>query len=401
MKRSNMPFLTIGIASYNYARYLPKAFEQIKKQKFRDFEVLYCDDGSTDNSVEVIQTFIKENPDMNIRLVTGENAGLLGNKNRILEHAEGEYLLICDADDYMTENCLEALCKAAQEQNADCVIGGFSEIDENGTVYKQQIPPKDSQNANKWIYIWHHAQIYKMDLVKKHNLKFSKVPDDVCVIQKIHQYAEKTAFVSESLYCWVRHSDSTSRDIDTNAVWHPRKLWHNIVDCMLEIQEDICRQNLENNKTIEYDKIESNKKENNKVENNKIENSKIENNKAENNRKENTQGKKSRKRIKETKSDNKDIWQMRYFLYKWFYLNMTDLPVSDKKELKKNIKTLQRDMKRICPKYRNPFFFKQAFVQQDTLFARMLVLICWLAEGLGCIWLLPMARNKQLGMREK
>lgn len=49
------PFLTIGIASYNYSRYLYSAFEAIKKQAFSDYEILYCDDGSTDDSVEVIK----------------------------------------------------------------------------------------------------------------------------------------------------------------------------------------------------------------------------------------------------------------------------------------------------------------------------------------------------------
>ena len=53
-----VPYITIGIASYNYGKYLRRAFEAIKRQKFRNFEVLYCDDGSTDESVTIIQSFI-------------------------------------------------------------------------------------------------------------------------------------------------------------------------------------------------------------------------------------------------------------------------------------------------------------------------------------------------------
>ena len=70
------PFLTIGIASYNYGKYLLKAFEQIHKQSFRDFELLYCDDGSTDDSVEVIESIIRNHPDMNIQLMKGDDKGL-------------------------------------------------------------------------------------------------------------------------------------------------------------------------------------------------------------------------------------------------------------------------------------------------------------------------------------
>ena len=330
-----VPFLTIGIASYNYARYLEKAFAQIKKQQFRDFELLYCDDGSTDESVAVIEKIISDNPDMNIRLVKGENKGLLANKNRILENAKGEYLLICDADDYMADNCLEQLCKAAQDQNADCVIGGFGEADDQGNVYKVHVP---QSNANKWIFIWHHAQIYKTELVRTHNLKFTKSPDDVCFLQRVHLYAQKTVFVQENLYYWMRHADSTSRDFDENADWHPRNLWHNIVECMSEIEKEI--------------------------------------------------------------SDEKDLWQIRYFLYKWFYFNVTDQPVTSRDVLEKNIKTLQKDMRSICPKYRKWSFAGQVFKQQDTLFARIAVLACWILEGVGCIKLLPIIRSRQQSKRD-
>ena len=101
-------------------------------------------------SIDIIETIIRENPEMNIRLIKGENEGLLANRNRIIEYAKGKYLLICDADDYMADNCLEKLCMAAQEKNADCVIGGFCEVNETGKVYKVHVPKKD---ANKWIYI--------------------------------------------------------------------------------------------------------------------------------------------------------------------------------------------------------------------------------------------------------
>lgn len=329
-----MPFLTIGIASYNYAKYLPKAFEQIKKQKFKDFEVLYCDDGSTDNSTEIIRNFIRENPDMNIRLIEGENKGLLTNKNRIIENAQGEYLLICDADDYMSDDCLELLCTKAIESDADCVIGGFSEIDGNGNAYKTHVPEACS---NKWIFIWHHAQIYKMELIRSHGIRFEQLPDDVCYIQKIHQYAKKTVFVSADVYCWNRHSDSTSRAIDNDSPWHPRKIWRKIVDAMLEIENELHEEN--------------------------------------------------------------DVWGLRYFLCKWFYFNIMDLPVNQKAQLRENMKQMQNDMKRICPKYRKLTFIKRVLSEKDTTFAKSAIFVCWLFEGIGIMGLLPMIRNRQYRLR--
>lgn len=328
------PFLTIGIASYNYGKYLLKAFEQIEKQKFRDFELLYCDDGSNDDSVAIIERIIIEHPHMKIRLVKGANEGLLANRNRILEHAKGKYLMICDADDYMADDCLQKLCKVAQRDDADCVIGGFCETDGRGKIYKTHIP---QWNANQWIFIWHHAQIYKMGLVKSHHIMFEKIPDDVCFIQKVHRVAKTISFVSENLYYWLRHTDSTSSDVEANSDWHPSDLWCNIVTVMLELQENL--------------------------------------------------------------TDEHDVWKFRYFLYKWYYFNMTDQPVKDRGELDRNITVLQVSMKKICPDYRKVSVLKRTLKETDTLFAKMAIFICWIMEGIGCAKLLPIIRDAQLRMR--
>lgn len=68
---NNQPFITIGITVYNYSKYLQKGFDAIKRQGFKDYEIIYSDDCSTDNSCEIIERFIKENPSMNIRLIRG------------------------------------------------------------------------------------------------------------------------------------------------------------------------------------------------------------------------------------------------------------------------------------------------------------------------------------------
>ena len=323
------PFLTIGIASYNYAGCLLKAFQQIKKQTFTDYEVLYCDDGSTDNSVDIIEKIIHDNPDMDIRLIKGENRGVISNRNRILEHAKGEYLLICDADDYMADNCLELLCTKAIEEKADCVIGGFCEVDRSGKEYKFHVPQCDS---NKWIYIWHHAQMYRVDMVREYNLRFDSLPDDVCFLQKVHLYAKKIVFVPERVYYWCRHADSTSGNMEQNEEWHPNSLWNNIVNSILDIQKDV---------------------------------------------------------------SDEEMWAIRYFLYKWFYFNVTDLPVQNNIELREQLSALRQDMKRICPEYRKLFFLRQTLKEKDTFFAKTAIVLCWILEGLGCIRVLPIIRSVQ------
>lgn len=236
------PFITIGIASYNYANYLPEAFEAIRNQKFRDFEILYCDDGSTDESVEVIKGFIRDNPDLQIRLVEAENQGIIANKNRILDHARGKFLMICDADDYMAPNCLELLCGAAMEQDADCVIGAFQEIDTNYKIIKTHALPK---TPCKWLFPLHHGHIYRTDLVRSNGIRFLGIPDDVQYLQTIHFYSKKCAFVHTPIYFWRQHQNSVSKNTTVHKEWSPVSAWEKLaqqvanVRILLKKQEDV------------------------------------------------------------------------------------------------------------------------------------------------------------------
>ena len=216
---TEIPFLTIGIASYNYAKYLPKAFNAIKNQSFKDYEVLYCDDGSTDNSVTVIRQLINNNHEMRIRLIEGANVGVMGNKNRILDNAKGKYLMICDADDEMLPECLSVLCQKAIETDADQVVGAFQQTDENGDIIQiQELPSKPI----KWTWGAHHATIYKMKIIQDNHIFFDKkaFPDDVYFNMIFHKYSGNTEFINKVVYSWNMHSDSTSAAKGLSDKWH-------------------------------------------------------------------------------------------------------------------------------------------------------------------------------------
>lgn len=318
-KGMNHPFLTIGIASYNYAAYLPRAWEQIERQAFTDFEILYCDDGSSDGSLEWIRTLIAAHPERTIRLIEGAHDGVIANRNRILDNARGEYLLICDADDYMSDNCLALLCAAARAQQADCVIGGFDEVDAAGRALKIHVP---GARASKWLYTWHHAQMYRTDLVRQYGLRFTELPDDVCFLQPLHAVCGTVSFVPQVVYHWVRHADSTSRDLTANPTWSPTAIFASLCRCMANLLQS---------------------------------------------------------------APPEDRAAMTYYLYKWFYFNVCDLAGVPKAKLKPAAAALQAQMRETLPNYRRFFCLTRALQTPDTAFARCAVLGCWLLEGLGCL----------------
>lgn len=328
------PFLTIGIASYNYSKYLDKALEQIKKQNFKDIEVLYCDDGSIDGSVEQIKQYIEREKEISIRIIEGNHDGLLANRNRIVDNAYGEYLMICDADDYMMDNCLELLCSAAKKYDADCVIGGFCEVSDNGDVIKTHIP---TSNASKWLYTWHHGQIYRTDLIRNNNIRFEEIPDDVFYLQKLHSVCKNTVFVHQNIYAWCRHGNSTSADYDKNPEWHPVKLWNNISKFIAELIEE---------------------------------------------------------------QKDVDVVNLDYYLYKWFYFNILDLWQEDFKQIRIDLRSMQDCMKCVKPDYRKIKSLTKIMTSGDTLFARVAVMACWVLDKLHIIYVGVFIRKLQHRMRK-
>jgi glycosyltransferase involved in cell wall biosynthesis len=98
------PTVSVIIPTYNYADYLPEAIESVLKQTFRDIEVILVDDGSTDNTPQIVQKYLT-NP--LVHYVRKENGGQASAKNRGIIESTGEFIAFLDADDIWFSNKLE------------------------------------------------------------------------------------------------------------------------------------------------------------------------------------------------------------------------------------------------------------------------------------------------------
>ena len=117
---SNCPLVSIIIPIYNASRYLNDALNCIKNQTYKNIEVICVDDGSTDNSINIIETFTKN--DSRFRLFKQQNlhAGIA--RNAGLQNAKGEYVIFLDADDLFSKKLISTLIKAAKQDNSDMVV---------------------------------------------------------------------------------------------------------------------------------------------------------------------------------------------------------------------------------------------------------------------------------------
>src|SRR5688572_16156987 len=117
----SIPLVSICMPTYNAAEYLHDAIASALAQTFSDFELLIVDNCSTDNTLEIVAEFARS--DSRIRVVRNpSNVGLVGNFNRCLIGARGEWVKFLLADDLLTHTCVEGLLERAESDHVPFVI---------------------------------------------------------------------------------------------------------------------------------------------------------------------------------------------------------------------------------------------------------------------------------------
>lgn len=113
------PFFSVIIPVYNTEDYLERCIQSFLKQKFKDYEMILVNDGSTDSSGAICDNYAAEYS--HIRVVHKKNGGLSSARNAGTQEALGEYIWWVDADDWVDENSLAMLYDAAKKTRADFV----------------------------------------------------------------------------------------------------------------------------------------------------------------------------------------------------------------------------------------------------------------------------------------
>lgn len=141
-----MPMLTIITATYNRAKSLSECWKSLRNQTCKDFQWLIVDDGSTDNTGEVVLGFQSDAPDMCIDYIYKVNGGKHTALNKSHEYIKGQYVVTLDSDDRFTVDAVEQILSAWEKYSTCADIGqiiflkGFSETDPICYVEHENIP---------------------------------------------------------------------------------------------------------------------------------------------------------------------------------------------------------------------------------------------------------------------
>lgn len=121
--------ISVIIPVYNTKQYLRSCLDSILSQTYSDLELLFIDDGSTDGSAELLDSF-KERDDR-IRVIHQENAGVSAARNRGLSEARGDYITFVDSDDTLEPDMYETLLGLVQEYGVDIAHCSYNRVEEN------------------------------------------------------------------------------------------------------------------------------------------------------------------------------------------------------------------------------------------------------------------------------
>lgn len=169
----NLPTLTVFTPTYNRAYTLWKGYEGLKRQTSKDFKWIIVDDGSTDNTRDLVEGWIEENL-VPIEYYYKKNGGMHTAHNEAYRHIETELAVCVDSDDYMTDNAVELIISRWRKYGENRYAGMIGlDVYEDGSVIGTRFPEgltecKTYDLAKKYGVICDKKYIYRPEVIKKY-----------------------------------------------------------------------------------------------------------------------------------------------------------------------------------------------------------------------------------------
>ncbi|SFF60206.1 Glycosyltransferase involved in cell wall bisynthesis [Salegentibacter agarivorans] len=251
--------VTLIIPIFNAEEYLHRCLKSVMVQRYKNFEVILINDGSSDNSISIIQNFL--NIDNRFRYFFQDNAGPSSARNLGIEKARGKYLSFIDADDWLSGDYIEKLVTPMQNNNPDLVCAGYFEVNSNfpeGIKLHDFQPEYLNRKIDKSLFqsnlftgvsgvLW--GKLFKKEVFIKNNIHFNKdikLSEDLLVILEYSKYINEVFIIHNSIYYYNRlNENGLSRKVSINK-YYDLKLFLGELD---KFREEVSFKNFEKIKT--------------------------------------------------------------------------------------------------------------------------------------------------------
>lgn len=249
--------VSVIIPVYNAAAYLPQCLDSICNQTLQNIEIICVDDGSTDNSLEILEIYAEK--DSRFQLLQQKNTGAGTARNTGLNFARGKYLSFLDADDFFELDMLEKAYLQCEKGGVDFCVFRADQYDQKNNIYvkipwtikRRYLPvqcPFTAEEIYSYIFQifngWAWDKLYRKEFIEKNNLKFQELrtTNDAFFVFMANVLAEKITIGQEVL---AHHRVNVKTSLSVTR----EKSWECCLQAVFAIREELIRRNL-------YEKVE-------------------------------------------------------------------------------------------------------------------------------------------------
>ena len=207
------PFVSVCISVHNTADYLPRCLDSVISQTLKQLEIILVNNGSTDNSEEIMRRYLKSYPERNIVIVSQEDLGLAQGRQSGIDHASGEFITFLDADDFIQPDAYEKLYRCVISNNADIAEmetvrdGKVISSPYRGVVSSHAVLKAYLDTANIPTMLW--LRMYRRELFQKPVLpKLYTNNEDNFALPCLLYSAEKICYIKEPLHCYSTDNEN-------------------------------------------------------------------------------------------------------------------------------------------------------------------------------------------------
>ena len=216
--------ISIIIPVFNGEQFIEKCLESVMNQTYKDLQIIVIDDGSTDNTYQILKDYRRK--DLRIEIIHQSNGGVSKARNTGLESAKGQWLCFVDADDYIETDYCENMLNTVKELDADVLIAGEIESvsydsylhDKNKLIqaclsYDEQSFPFNIDAP------W--GKIFKLSTIKDNNIFFPERltrSEDAYFCMSFYNYANKISYLNYSGYRHIEREGSLCRSYSPSSV---------------------------------------------------------------------------------------------------------------------------------------------------------------------------------------
>lgn len=215
--------VSIVIPVYNAIPYLDECLASVKSQTFSNYEVIMVNDGSTDDSEELLHAYAIR--DSRFKVYNQENHGLGYTRNRGISLSRGKYIFFLDADDSIPQKAIESLFQAVEKSHADYAVGKVVRFNENRkyipirhlefNLYRDSGPTTLSAHPEMLQDSIACNKLWRKSLIVENGLRFKegKYYEDLNLTMKAAVLAKKIEVINEVVYHWRVRGDEDAPSI--------------------------------------------------------------------------------------------------------------------------------------------------------------------------------------------